>query len=249
MERITVLLLSTYPFRRPRHGGQIRLSQIARAYHRSGFIVHSLAVYEPEVYGDKDVSSNDIPFPLSSLFRLYQGRRVPFVNDLLAGRFAASDEGAFLTIQRRVPERVDVIQIEQPWLLPLAQRLRSELSACRHACLIYGSQNIEAPLKKSIFKSYGMSGLDDVLQEIDALERAAARESSLAFAVTDDDKAVLEGFGAQNVVLAPNGVIPWRASDERLDYWRSRLPTAPWILFIASAHPPNFTGFVKCVGD
>lgn len=249
MSPITILLLSTYPFRRPRHGGQIRLSEIARVYGRAGFIVHSIAVYESEGYDRNDVIPNDVSFPSSSQFRLYRGRTVPFINDLLTGKFAALEHGAFWAIQRRLPKRVDVIHIEQPWLLPLAQRLRSELSTCRHACFIYGSQNVEAALKKSIFESYDMNEFGDVLQEIDALERAAARESHLAFAVTDYDKSVLEDFGAQNVALAPNGASPWRANDERLDYWRSRLPTAPWILFIASAHPPNFTGFVQCMGD
>lgn len=249
MTPINILLLSTYPFRKPRHGGQIRLSEITRIYRRRGFIVYPIAIYESEIYCHDDTNPTDIPFPPSSQFRRHRGRTVPFINDLVTGKFAASEEGAFWSILRCLPARIDVIHIEQPWLLPLAQRLLSELSACRHACLVYGSQNIEAVLKKSIFESYGMNEFGDVLQEIDALERTAANESDLAFAVTHYDKTALENFGAQNVVLAPNGVSPWLAAERRLEYWRSRLPKAPWVLFIASAHPPNFTGFVQSVGD
>jgi glycosyltransferase involved in cell wall biosynthesis len=244
----TVFLLSTYPFQRPRHGGQIRLSKIVNTYRASGFIVHSLAVYENDHYTIEDLSLNDIPMPSSGPFQLYQKRSVPYISDFLAGKFSASDEGAFRIILGRVPERVDIIHIEQPWLLPLAKRLRKEYSACRHACLIYGSQNIEAPLKKSIFKHYKVRA-NDVLKEIEALEIEAAKEAHLTLAVTSEDKSVLERFGAQNVILIPNGVSSWQASEERLDYWRSRLPSVPWILFIASAHHPNYTGFVDCVGN
>jgi len=248
MNRPTLLLLSTYPFQRPRHGGQIRLSEIARTYRNSGFMVHPFAVYELENYHKSDVGADDVPFDATSSFRLYRGRRVPFINNFLAGRFAASDEGAFQKIQRRVPSHVDVIEIEQPWLLPLAQRLRRELPACRHACLVYGSQNIEAPMIKSIFDSHGMCDADDVLADIDALEREAAREADLVFAVTAGDKTRLENFGARKVLLVHNGIASWRVSAERLDYWRSRLPAAPWLLFVASAHPPNFTDFMDCIG-
>ena len=31
--------------------------------------------------------------------------------------------------------------------------------------------------------------------------------------------------------------------------WRRKLPTAPWILYIASAHPPNFTSLTQVIGN
>ena len=50
-----LLLLSTYPYQKPQHGGQIRLAHIAKAYQAAGWTVESIAVYEPRAYGSDSV--------------------------------------------------------------------------------------------------------------------------------------------------------------------------------------------------
>lgn len=50
-------------------------------------------------------------------------------------------------------------------------------------------------------------------------------------------------------LLAPNGIAPWTAKAEVLESWKARLPESPWILYVASAHPPNFKGFNECLGS
>jgi glycosyltransferase involved in cell wall biosynthesis len=244
----TILLLSTYPFATPRHGGQVRLSNIASVFRAAGWNVTSIAVYEPETYGTDAVGKRDVPFPVSSPFRLFRGRKIPFVNDLLSGNYAAADDGGFPSIQRRLPERLDAIHVEQPWLWPLAQKLRAHKSGSR-LVLIFGTQNIEAPLKRQILESYKITEVADLVAAIDARERQAAEETDLTLAVTRTDLEALRESGARNVLLAPNGVAPWQAGVELLNRWREKLPKAPWILYVASAHPPNFTGFASCLGD
>ncbi len=59
----------------------------------------------------------------------------------------------------------------------------------------------------------------------------------------------LRHFGARKVLLAPNGISPWVADPQRMELWRARLPARPWPIFIASAHPPNFTAFTAVAGD
>lgn len=245
-----VLLLTPYPIRHPRHGGQLRASAMASAYETAGFTVRSVGFYQPEAYGEIDVGPNDVPFPIHSRFRLYRGERSPWLADFLTGLFAASDESAFHKVARSFVSNVQVIQIEQPWLYPLARRLQSEVPQCRGALLVFSTQNIEAPMKRDILRTLG-GGLvsEQAIADIDALEQEAAQQSDLCLAVTAEDAEVLRRFRAAKILLAPNGISPWVADTDGLEFWRARLPTQPWPIFIASAHPPNFTGFIAAVGD
>ena len=243
-----LLLLSTYPFAEPRHGGQVRLSNIAVSFQSAGWHVESIAVYESEGYRTQLIGKNDLTFPQDSNFRLFRGRSVPLINDLLSGEYIVAGNGGFSFIQARLPHRIDAIHVEQPWLWHLAAKIK-KMDQYKCAVMIFGSQNIEAPLKREILSSYAVSGADDVVKVIDALEREATQEADLTLAVTQADLNVLNGYGAKYCQLAPNGIAPWSASDLAIEQWRTRLPKAPWILYVASAHPPNFTGFTTCVGD
>ena len=242
----TVLLLSTYPFLEPRHGGQVRLANIAHAFEAANWQVESMAIYS-EGYSAQHRGQRDLPFPVDSPFRQFKGRDVPLVNDLLTGLYAAADDGGFDAVVSQLPPVVDAIHVEQPWLWPVAKRIK-KLPGFEKVILIYGSANIEAPLKLDILTSYGVADSAQVVADIDALERRAACEADVAVAVTKSDLATLVSWGARHAVLASNGISPWQATPERLSYWRERLPKAPWILYVASAHPPNFTGFTNCVG-
>jgi glycosyltransferase involved in cell wall biosynthesis len=248
MTKPNVLLLSTYPYKIPRHGGQLRLANIAKAFADNGWDVNSIAIYEPESYAEHHTLPDDVPFGMESSFRRYQGTLpIPMITDLLSGPFAASDDGAFPQIRKKLPERIDAIHVEQPWLWPLAQRIKS-MSQHQDCILIYGSANIEAPLKRDIFQSYDVKA-DSVLAEIESLEITAAREADIALAVTQADLQQLVQWGAKRPLLAANGISHWEASEESIASWKTQLPEAPWILYVASAHPPNFTGFIKCIGD
>jgi glycosyltransferase involved in cell wall biosynthesis len=245
----TVLLLSVYPLQRPRSGGQIRTVEIADQYRRAGWRVHSIAVYEQDAYGLDDIGPDDVPFPAVSIYRLHHGCSVSPVSDFFAGRFAAADDGGYLQIRDRIGERIDVMHMEQPWLLPLAERLQRESRHCMQAVTVYGSQNIEAPLKKHMLARAQVGHADDLVEEVQSLEKRAASTCDLVLAVTYKDMSVLEKLGARKILLAPNGVKPWTATEERLEYWTARLPAAPWLLYVGSSYAPNFTGFIDCIGD
>lgn len=245
-----VLLLAPYPIRRPRHGGQLRASAMVRAYEAAGFTVHPVGFYQPEAYGSLDIEPNDVPFPMDSPFRLYHGKHSPWLADFLMGLFAASDGNVFHKVAQCFDSNVEIIQFEQPWLYRLARRLQLEVPQCRGALLVFSSHNIEAPMKSDILHSLeGGEVSEQAIADIDALEQEAAQQSDLCLAVTAEDGQVLRHFGATRVTIAPNGINPWVADTEKLNFWRVRLPTQPWPIFIASAHPPNFTGFISIVGD
>lgn len=243
-----VLLLSTYPYVEPRHGGQVRLANIAAAFKAADWQVESIAVYDPDGPGAQQLGKNDLPFPSTSPYRLFRGRSIPLINDLLTGEYAVAEDGGFPLIKARLPHRIDAIHVEQPWMWPSAHKIR-RMRIYKHAMLIFGSANIEFPLKKDILSSYGVSGADDVINSVEMLERQAACEADLVLAVTQADFDVLAGFSAKHLLLAPNGISPWHASEGALKRWRARLPKSPFVLYVASAHPPNFTGFTACVGD
>jgi glycosyltransferase involved in cell wall biosynthesis len=240
-------MLSTYPFKQPRHGGQVRTAAIAKAYTDDGYTVSSISVFETESYGPDAYDRSDVEFPPSSPYRRFRGRNVPLVTDLLTGHYATAEDGGLSLIMGKLPKQIDVIHVEQPWLWPLARKIKT-IRPYSKACLVYGSQNIEAPLKKEILDSYGIKDADDVIEEINLLERSAAAEADIAVAVTKADFDVLATWGCKVLVLAANGISPWHASAEKLDYWSARLPQAPWILYVASAHPPNFQGFNESLG-
>jgi glycosyltransferase involved in cell wall biosynthesis len=248
--RPRVLTLAPYPVRRPRHGGQLRAAAMLRVYEAAGFDVHPVGFYQAEAYEADDIGPNDIAFPHDSPFRNYLGVPLPALSDFLMGPFAVASDSVFRQVAAGLPGPVDVIQVEQPWLYGLARWLQAELPACRGAVLVNSSHNIEAPMKRGILAQHCTPQLiEHAVADMASIERELAHDAELSLAVTVEDAEVLRTYGAPRVLHAPNGISPWQADPERCAQWSARLPQQPWPIFIASAHPPNFTGFIDAIGD
>ncbi len=248
--RPRVLTLAPYPVRRPRHGGQLRAAAMLRVYEAAGFDVHPVGFYQAEAYEAADIGLYDIAFPGDSPFRNYHGVPMPALSDFLMGPFALASDAVFRTISDALPGPVDVIQVEQPWLYALARRLQLDSPLCRGALLVNSSHNIEAPMKRAILgESTNPVLIEQAVADMAAIERELAREAELSLAVTREDAEALRGYGAPRVLHAANGISPWHADAARCAQWRTRLPEQPWPIFIASAHPPNYTGFIEAIGD
>lgn len=230
------------------HGGQIRLAEIAAAYRRSGAEVRVCSVFDQTSYANQRYGRYDHIYPLQSPFRQWQGQAVPLIDDLTVGNYAAQDAAAYQALTAHLPQPVDVLHFEQPWLLPLVLRWRDE-GRLKGTRLVYGSQNIEAALKASILHQYSVPQADAIAQEIAVLERSACQAADLTLAVSESDRQVLQGYTAQPVVLAANGIAAWQASDAALKHWKTQLPAANFALFVGSAHPPNISGFFDMFGD
>jgi hypothetical protein len=245
LRKPSILFLSTYPVKNPRHGGQIRLANIIKYFKQRNFHVRSIAIYEEENEVFKTNANRfDIPFPNNDKFRNFKKKFIPFITDLLSGNFALNNLNL---IFKNLPKNIDVIHLEQPWLINLALEIK-KIPRFRDSILVYGSANIEWRLKKKIFQQFNLENFDFLFKEILSIERKAALKSNLTLAVTNKDLDELYEFGAKEVILCPNGVSPWKSRKDIKDKWSKILPKSAWALYIASGHPPNYDGFFNLIG-
>lgn len=243
--RWIVLLLSTYPCALPRHGGQVRLLNIKRAYEAAGWHVLNIAVYDEQSYSPEVVGPLDILFPVSSTYRNVGSQPAPLASDLLSGDFAVAMDGALREIYSRTPTTIDCVHAEQPWLWPVVDALKRRQGQGKFVT-VYGSENIEAPLKHEIFRQMGIKTGDELVKRVAELEVRAAREADLTLAVSQQDANEIEKWKPKRLALAMNGIEPWVApSEAKIKQWSERLPKFPWLLYVASAHPPNFSHFLE----
>lgn len=243
-----ILVLGSYPCRVPMHGGQIRLAEIISAYRRQGYTVQSINLYDRLANAGQPAGEHDFDYPASSHWRLWENKAIPLIEDLTSGRYAAGDEGIYTRITKGVQGDPLVIHMEQPWLLPLVSRWKEE-GRFPGARIVYGSQNVEAPLKTAILKQYGITDAERIAQEIQQLEKNACAIADVILAVSSADQQELERLSGKRVVLAANGIAAWQAQDAAVVAWKKKLPPRPFALFVGSAHPPNISGFYDVLGS
>lgn len=247
MRAPSVVLFTSYPIATPRSGGQLRARALVEHYESCGFAVTNVGVFPAQAFPRIEHGAADLEFPLGDP-AAFDGVAPPAESDdLQSGAFLARDDARFAALLRKLPSRVDVFHLEQPWLLPVVQRLRA-LPDYAQARVVYGSQNIEAPLKASICRSRGLVDAP-VVKLVADLERAAASSADLVLAVSPADAGALEAMGARRVVLASNGIHAARPNPREVARWRERLGGRRVALFVGSAHPPNADGFLRAFGD
>jgi hypothetical protein len=246
--RPTILFLTTYRLFNPTGGGQLRSLALLKAYKAAGFKTLSMAIYLAEGGNPYKEYPLDVPFPADHQFRMIDGRSDLELSDLLAGRWAAN--AGFTQVRDRISGEISAIHAEQAYVYPIAARLRDEVSSCKDAILINGSENIEWQMKGEILSKKGLpsSFIELVESDIRDLEVEAARNCNVSLAVTETDAEWIRSTGASVVIHAKNGVQPYSDVGERALQWKEQLPRLPWCFYAASAHPPNCTGFVNTLG-
>jgi glycosyltransferase involved in cell wall biosynthesis len=247
MSGLRLLVMAPYPAGDPRHGGQIRLSELLRAFSAAGARV-TCATWFPAntFYMAGPVGPLDTPVA-PELLQSFQGRRFPLIEDLSLGEYVAGSPALMRRLVQAVSDGIDAVYIEQPWLLPVVEALRGQLKTTFR--FIYGSANIEHELKASIFEQYQVRDGEAVIAAIRDLEMRAAATADLVAAVTEADARVLRQWTQAPVVLAPNGVKPWSSDAAKREKWRQRLGNSPFALYAASGHPPNLRGLCESFGE
>lgn len=120
-----------------------------------------------------------------------------------------------------------------------------------HLALIYSSHNVESPLKRAILTNYHEDPdlIDEACELIERWERAAAAQSQLLIAVTENDARVYRAWGASRIVVCRNGVDDFPVDRAMGQEIRSIFHGQPYALAIGSAYPPNSSGFLSLLAD
>lgn len=262
--RARLLVLGAYPVAQPRHGGQVRMAQLVRAYRRAGFEVRQASCFPDQLgYLETGLWPGDIPLH-HGLLQQWLGQGGPFLESAAAGDAAARDESVLQRLERHAGP-VDVLHLEQPWLLPVVQALRQR-GALGAFKLVYGSQNIEHRMLQPLWQQHAPLHEPLWTAALQAREQACVDAADIVAAVTESDRLTLQRWArpGTDLILAPNGIQPWAASAAAVRSLRLRLQTAwgtppagdgasplavpPFALYVASDHPPNVNGFAECFG-
>ena len=97
-----VLMLSTYPFKIPRHGGQIRCHAITEQYRKAGYFVVCFIVRGENSYINESIAIDEVIFPSTSPYRFYQESHVPFLEDYFTALFSENDPQVIDALERRI---------------------------------------------------------------------------------------------------------------------------------------------------
>jgi glycosyltransferase involved in cell wall biosynthesis len=234
-----LLTLSTFPCDKPRHGGQHRVHNIAKHYASLGLEVVSAGVLGSRDY---DKHPNFAEYPDQSDF-LKVISAPAFMDDWAIGKIFASSDSHFESLVARIPLVPDVIHVEQPWLFEFALRYRKFVGR-KTIKLIYGSQNVEHRLKRSILSHYlSEADAERGVEQVHACEMVAIRNADAICCVSQEDLSWTKQLTTATCVLAPNGVGRRELSPIGLDQANVLTGHKKFAFYCASAHPPNIVGF------
>lgn len=241
---MNILVFCTYPINEPKHGGQLRVRNIVDAYRTAGHQVEVVGVLGSDQY---EHEAGFVKFPGMSQLRSVV--RDPFlVEDYAIGcLFSQNTEYRDLLFSciRRVP---DLVHVEQPWLFKVAQQFVEREK--KDIKIIYGSQNVEWILKSEIMATYIKEAKEAQLKAelIKKIELSAIQEADAVICVSQKDAKWIELHTKNPIVVAPNGVSPWRVSSVGVRDAAAIITGYRYALYCASAHPPNMTGFFNMFG-
>ena len=234
-----ILQITTYPTRRPGHGGQLRAHHTARILEAAGHTVDRVAVFGQTHYeGSGEVPGVDLD-------QAQTERRFPDIwqlTDLTTCEQAATDEGCFQAFADRLQRSQPVIlMLEEPWLWPAVRRWRDGVSA--PPPVIYNAYNIECRAKAAMLVDAGVPEAASIAAEVEALERELAQHAAAVSATTVEDAAVIAAWTGKPVAVARNGTVLREVGHLRHILPAQLEPGHRFLLFAGSGHPPNATGF------
>lgn len=252
-QKLTACVVTTYPIKHPRHGGQIRCSKLLKEYEQFFQNVIPVAVPNPLVYNESRLGPHDVLCSKEtsekinlnpSLEAWYLGES-PFEDPLVKVHFIKLFEKL----------KPDVIILEQPYLYLGISKLCTEMGIS--PSFINSTQNIETSMMETILQSVptwkvNKKEFEFRLSELSQLERELSQTAVGSIAVSEFDAQHLANLGSKNTLIASNGV---EASSKRpsrsirIERLLSEDHTQAYGLFVGSAHRPNVTGFIETLGS
>lgn len=246
-----ILILSTYPHVNPQHGGQKRADAIVSRYQELGLEVRYIGIYVKDAYSKH--GPNDVYIESKHSLDHINHANKELTGDLATGWISRDDEAVYNAIRGQVVSfSPDIVQVEQPYLAPLINRLREE-GYISWQKTVYSSHNIEWRMKEEMLQAENNiepGRKKDVVDQIRGLEHDLISNSDQVIAVTPDDAQYCEEHGAKEVILAPNGIgrpVIDKHEVERLKSEYAAEGVTRTIVFVGSWHQPNWQGFLDLV--
>jgi len=241
-KNLCVLILSTFPFEVPRHGGQHRLWNIRKAYQAAGCTVSVAGVLGSDGYPPTE---NFQPFPGHTAMQNLLPNTF-LMEDWCLGQLFEHNDEFFARLASHIPKAADIIHVEHPWLFGFVERLRIA-RGWNETAIIYGSANIEHELKYEILQAhFNHDHAHYCSARVRDTELRAAQKASFVCYVSEAERVWLEQTAqrdAATLISAPNGASLAVASEEGIRQVNHLTGHRKFALFCASGHPPNVTGF------
>ncbi len=241
-----ILLVSTYPIKNPQHGGQKRVDALVKFYKTIFKEVRFVAIFHRGHY--QDYSNEDIYLKGEYCKKMEEA---PFTGDVIAGEAIADDPATKAAFKKLLLDyKPDIIEIEQTFPFFGLKTLLKELGS--NPKIILSSHNVEGPMKDEILEGMNVdvATRKSIVDSINRVEKDLSQISDLTIAVTPSDAEQHAKLGARKVVVAPNGIAPLKPTEAGKSFWEEYKKThgiKKIVAFVASAHPPNWHGFLKMV--
>lgn len=238
MQRI--LQITTYDIEVPDHGGKLRSHHIRKAL-RTAYDVHTLSIE----WGEAE-SIDELRVKLDQN-RMADMKLNGWLADLGLMDYFDSYRGLYEKMSGAVARFApDILLIEQPYPLPVVERLIETGAVRRDVKIIYSSHNVEVNLKRKIYADLFEEDKAAVLvTEVEALERGAIGSADVMLCTTQIDDAfaaVLAPDTPRRVF--PNGHTRANAPAAAIAKWRALYAgSGRNFAFVGSAHMPNLNGF------
>lgn len=243
MNNINILQVSTYPIVKPLHGGQIRVFNLANKLREIGANVKSISFSE----ASHNHFDDSLDYVMDSI-SLSKKISTPFSSDLATSYVTLSDKKCEKFLVSHIDSfNTDYIFLEQPWVWPLVKKVIEDKNL--NVKIVYSSQNVEYLTKISLFESNNISDLDDVIKNIEKIEKDLVLHSDYVIACTKSDGYILKEMGAKKIIVAPNGVSSFSINQGNLDKVKESIGDRKYALFVGSAYPPNAQGFWDVLGN
>lgn len=239
-----ILVISQYPISPARHGGQKRTAAIVAHYKKHHSVRH-VAIFWRGMYkpGHSKGTTNIV---IDSSDLLKRARLRPELAEvLLANAFRVELEPVKVLRELIVRHKPHLIHIEQPYLVSTVSDAVKSLSMTS-TVILHGSQNVEVALKKDIYRTkLNPSRLNALLEETNKLEHDAITTADMNLAVSNQDAETLGYIHPRSHwVVVPNGT-----EEVKHGMGRKSVRGNKQIVFVGSAHPPNYQGFESLLQD
>lgn len=246
MKNERVALLTPYSIALPRHGGQIRASQIKMRMEELGATVSVFGIFPPNPTTSQ-TSGKEKGYIVDCGAVL---EKLPELADWFAGALLPERLECLSKLESDLRAMAPtIIWLEQPWPWPAIKKMIGNWP--RKPLVIYSAQNVEHKMKQEILLSRQKLTRDakSEIHKMRAMEGDLVANADLLVAVTNADLRTLSQFKPKKSIILPNGVVRRTLDRARADEFRLQwLNNRRWVTFVGSEHPPNAVGFWNCLG-